>query len=70
MFNRPAMHSSMDLPGGFGASFAEDFQEAAPVEVVGEDGFAAIAAVHDVVNGARVLNAKLAGHASHRGHPR
>jgi hypothetical protein len=51
----------MNLPGGFGASFGEGFQEAAPIQVVGEKGFAAIAAVHDVVNGPGVLDAKFAG---------
>ena len=53
----------MHLPGSFGAGLREGFEETPAVEVVLEDGFAAVAAAHDVVNGAGVLDAKFAGHA-------
>jgi hypothetical protein len=52
----------MHLPGGFGAGFVKRFEEAFTIAVVLKDGFAAVAAVHDVVKGAGVLDAELAGH--------
>jgi hypothetical protein len=52
----------MHLPGGFGAGFAEGLEEQLAVAVVLEDGFTAVAAVHDVVKGAGILDAELAGH--------
>ena len=61
----------MDLPGGFGASLGERSDEAAAVQVVLEDGFGAVAAVHDVVEGAGIFDAQFAGHAGRlRGYPR
>jgi hypothetical protein len=52
----------MDLPGGLGTSFCESLKEAPAVVL--EDGFAAVATVHDMVDGAGVLDAELAGHVS------
>jgi hypothetical protein len=53
----------MDLPRGLGASLAEGEEKALAIEIVLEDRFAAIAAIHDVVNGAGIFDTKLAGHA-------
>jgi hypothetical protein len=53
----------MDLSGGLGACLGQGLQEAAAVEVVLEDGFAAVAAVHDVIDGARIFDAEFASHA-------
>jgi hypothetical protein len=53
----------MDLPAGLPAGFAQGFGEAKPIFVTAEDGFAAVAAIHDVVDGARVFDAEFAGHA-------
>jgi hypothetical protein len=52
----------MDLPGGFGARFTKRFEEAFAVPVIFKDGFAAVAAVHNVVKGAGILDTELAGH--------
>ena len=53
----------MDLPAGLGAGFAEGGQESAMVEVILEDGLAAVATVHDVVDGAGIFDAEFTGHA-------
>jgi hypothetical protein len=42
----------------------EGFQKAFTVVVILENGFAAVAAVHDVVKGAGILDTELAGHTS------
>ena len=53
---------SVDLPGGFLAGFAEGFEEQPAVVVIVEDVFAAVAAVHNVVDRALVLHAEFSGH--------
>jgi len=53
----------MHLPRSLGTGFRQRLDEAPPIQVVLEDGFAAVAAIHDVIDGAGVLDAKLAGHA-------
>ena len=52
----------VNLPAGLFTRLAEGFEEALPVLVVEEDGFPAVAAVHDVVDGAGVLDSEFAGH--------
>jgi hypothetical protein len=38
-------------------------KESLAVRIIGEDGLAAIAAVHDVIDGTRIFQAQLASHA-------
>jgi len=52
----------MDLPAGFGASLGQRLQKGSPVNVVAEDSGFAIAAAHDVVNGALILDPEFSGH--------
>ena len=52
----------MDLPTRLGARLPERFQKALPIRVIFENGFAAVAAIHDVVNRAWILDSELAGH--------
>ena len=52
------------LRSGLGAGFAEGFEETAAIEVIMDDGFTAVAAVHDVVDRAQVFKADFAGHAA------
>jgi hypothetical protein len=42
----------VNLPVGFGAGFGKGVQKALPIQVVVENGFAPVSAIHDVVNGA------------------
>ena len=51
----------MHLPTGLLAGFAQGLEKAA-VRIVLENPFAAVPAVHQVVNGARVLDSQLARH--------
>ena len=53
----------MDLPTGFFAYFSKRFQEAFAVEVIQKDGLTPVAAIHDMVNCAWVLESKFSGHA-------
>ncbi len=53
----------VDLPLRLGASLTEAVKESLAVLIIGEDGLAAITAVHDVIDGARVFQAQLASHA-------
>ncbi len=53
----------MNLPAGLFAGLAERFEKAFQVVVVEEGSFPAVAAVHDGVEGARVLDSEFAGHA-------
>jgi hypothetical protein len=53
----------VDLPGGFGAGLPERFDETAAVEVVLEDGFAKVAAIHHMVDRTGIFDAEFAGHA-------
>ena len=46
----------VDLPAGLAASFAQRVQKALAVLVVLKDRIPAVASIHDVVDGARVLN--------------
>jgi hypothetical protein len=50
----------MHLPVRLLAAFGQCLEEVLAVNVVGEDVFAAVAPAHDVVHGARVLDAHLA----------
>src|SRR5687768_18375338 len=50
------------LPAGFLAGFGQRFEEIMTANVVEEDILAPIAAAHQVVNGTRKLDSKLAGH--------
>jgi hypothetical protein len=47
----------MNLPGGLGASFAQGFEKEETVFFIVEDGLAAVATAHDVIDGSRILNA-------------
>src|SRR5438874_820848 len=53
----------VDLPVRFGASLGQRLEEPLTVQIVVENGFAPIAAIHDVVDGAGILDAQLATHA-------
>jgi hypothetical protein len=53
----------MDLPPGFDTSLGQRLAEAVPIRVILEDRFAAITAIHDVVNRAGILHSELASHA-------
>jgi Kef-type K+ transport system membrane component KefB len=44
------------LPASLLAGFAQSFQQAPPVAVVGKDGLAAVSAIQDEVKGTRVRN--------------
>ena len=50
------------LPIGFGADLSKRVEKAVIIGVIAEDGFAAIAAIHDVVNGAGIFDTQLPGH--------
>ena len=52
----------VDLPFGFGTGFAERFEEQFAVLVAEKNVLAMVAAVHDVVNGAFVLDTQFSGH--------
>jgi hypothetical protein len=54
------------MPSGFGASLAESFDEGVSIAVILENGFAPVAPVHDMVNGARILETQLSGHETSR----
>lgn len=50
------------MPAGFGAGFAEGFEEQTAVVVIMKNVFAAVATIKKVIDGAFVLDAKFAGH--------
>ena len=52
----------MDSPGSLGTGLPEGLQEPVAVQAVLKDGFAAVATIQDMVNGARVLDANLTSH--------
>jgi len=54
----------VDTPAGLGAGFAESFEKDFAVLVILKDGFATVAAVHDVIDGTRILDAQFSGHAA------
>ncbi len=58
----------VDLPVGLGANFGKGFKETPPVQIVVENGFAAVAPVHQVVDGSRILDAQLSTHAPRLAH--
>ena len=51
----------MNLPVGLPAGFAQGFEAVKPILVIVEDGFAAVAAIQDVVDRAGVLHAQFSG---------
>src|SRR2546425_5311338 len=53
----------MHLPIGFSAALAQGLQEARPVCVVLENGFAPVPAVHQVVNRPGILHSEFSRHA-------
>ena len=53
----------METPTGFGAGFAKGSQEGLAVLIVLEDGFAAVSAIHNVIDSAGILDAQFSGHA-------
>ena len=52
----------VNLPIGFGANLGERGEKFVVIKVVAEDGFAAVATVHDVINCARIFDAQRTGH--------
>ncbi len=54
----------MNLPARLGARLGERLDEAAAIRVVLADWFSPVAAIHDVINRAGILDSQLAGHAS------
>jgi hypothetical protein len=52
----------MDAPAGHGTRLPEGAQEEAPVVIIYVDGLTPVAPRHDVVIGARELEAQAAGH--------
>src|SRR5688572_8661825 len=57
----------VDLPVGPGAALSERFEKGFPVLIILEDGLAAVAAAHDMIDGTLILNAQLACHAERVG---
>jgi hypothetical protein len=55
------------LPAGASAALADRFEKRFPVRILLEDGFAAVAAVHHMIDGTLMLGAKLASHAGSGG---
>ena len=54
----------MHLPAGLRAGFGKGFQESPPVLVIGVDGLPPVAMVHDVTDGAGILDSQLQTHTS------
>src|SRR5437867_7805757 len=52
----------VNQPVCFFTGLTQRLKQKLPVAVVAEDRFAAVTAVHDVVEGGRVLNTNLSGH--------
>jgi hypothetical protein len=57
----------VDLPVGLQASFPEGVQEQKPILVAIEDRFAAVSAVHHVVDRSWILRSEFASHLATRG---
>ena len=53
-----------ELPAGFVAGFAQSGQETAAILIIAEDGFAAVAAIHQVIDGSGKLDPQRPWHAS------
>ena len=51
----------MHLPRSLGTGLGQRLEKAPAVQVILEDGFAAVAAIHDVIDGIGVLDAKACG---------
>ena len=56
-------HPAVDTPARHRAGLAQGLEKKTPVRLIVEDGFAAIAARHDVVKGSGILDADAARHA-------
>ena len=56
----------MHLPAGLLAAFGQSFDKAVAVLVVFKDSFAAVAAIHEMIDGAGILEAELARHGTTR----
>jgi hypothetical protein len=52
----------MDLPSGFDTRLGQSLEEALPIRVILENGLAPVAAIHDVVKRAWILNSEFASH--------
>lgn len=50
-------HVGVDVPAGFRAGFAQRGQKTPAIQVVAKNGFPATTPVHDVIDGARILDA-------------
>jgi len=57
----------MHLPAGAGAALTERFEKRFPIRIILEDGFAAVAAIHHMIDGPLILEPKLASHADRVG---
>jgi len=53
----------VDWPLRLGASLTEAVKESLALRVIGEDGLAAVSAVHPVIDGTRICQSQLASHA-------
>ena len=52
----------VDLPIGLGAPFTQGLQETLSIGIVAKDWLAAVTTVHEVIDGAGMLDAQVAGH--------
>jgi hypothetical protein len=52
----------MHLPAGFLATFRQSVKEQHPILVGPENGFAPVAAIHDVIDRSRIFNSEFSGH--------
>jgi hypothetical protein len=57
---------AMHLPASLSAGLAQGLQESVPVFVIHEDVLPPVAAVHDMINGIRILNARFSSHGGQR----
>ncbi len=55
----------MDLPVGLFTGLPERFQEQLTILVGAEDRLAVVAAIHDVIDGTRILDSEFSGHVRH-----
>lgn len=53
----------MNLPSGFFASLSQRFKEEPAILIIVENGFPAVAAIHDMVYGSRILHSQFSRHA-------
>ncbi len=52
----------VNLPIGFGANLRQGGEKLPVIQIIAEDGFAAVAPVHDVVDRAGIFDAQRSGH--------